>query len=413
VGDNADAGRGGAAVATYLAKRPFDNYRSSITDPDYFFGRQALLQKIQQYPLQVRILLGGRRTGKTSLLNAIRWQLLNSGQQIGNPYRVFPVLINLNQEQPQSLSALRHLIVIRSREAINEFQNYRLAKCRKSYRRLLQQISGAGVSIFGISLNFENPDTSAELSHEAFRQELLKIIRMLKKQNLSGLCLLIDGAEFIVKQNWSNDAWSYFRGLKDTDTALKSFLGLILSGYRNLKDYQQQVGSPLLNIAELEWLGALGQEATQKLIEQRMQADKIALSVVEIEFLMTWAGCHPYLTQQMLNMIFDDKKAQQDYSLDSTIVHLLRQHDRDFSGWWDESSKSYGFSPSEQTVYKALRQLRESHIKEIAHKADLSFGETADALEVLVGTGIVLRVSEENYRVGAKLFEEWLLREST
>lgn len=411
MGDNANARRRGTTVATYLAERPFDNFKSSITEPGHFFGRKILLHKIQQYPLQVRILLGGRRTGKTSLLNAIRWQLLASGQRPDNPYKVFPILINLNQEQPQSLANLRYLIVIRSREAINEFQNQRLATCKSSYRRLLQQISGAGVSLFGISLNFSNPSISRELTHEEFRQEILQIMRILKKQNLSGLCLLFDGAEFIVKQDWSNDAWSYFRGLKDTDTALKSFLGLILSGYRSLKDYQQQVGSPLLNIAEIEWLGALEEEATYQLIDHRIQQEKVSFLKSDIDLVMTWAGCHPYLTQQMLNTMFDSRSASTAVSSDTFISQLLRQHDKDFSGWWDESQKTYGFSHAEQTVYRTLIGQREGSIDTVAQLAGLSFGETADALEVLVGTGIVQQSGDEEYKLGAKLFEEWLHRE--
>ena len=398
-------------MATYLAERPFDNFRSSITEPDYFFGRTVLLYKIQQYPLQVRILLGGRRTGKTSLLNAIRWQLLASGQRSDNPYKVFPVLINLNQEQPQSLANLRHLIALRSREAINEVQNQRLATCKSSYRRLLQQISGAGVSLFGISLNFSNPNISRELTHEEFRQELLQVMRILKKQNLSGLCLLFDGADFIVKQDWSNDAWSYFRGLKDTDTALKSFLGLILSGYRNLKDYQQQVGSPLLNIAEIEWLGTLEKEATYQLIKHRIQQERVSLLKSDIDLVMTWAGCHPYLTQQMLNIMFESKNVSTTAASDTFINQLLRQHDKDFSGWWDESQKTYGFSHAEQEVYRTLVELREGSIDAVAQLAGLSFGETADALEVLVGTGIVQQAGDEEYALGAKMFEKWLQRE--
>ncbi len=60
-----------------LVERPFDNFRVAITDPSHFFGRRQLLDTMLKSPFQVRILLAGRRMGKTSALRAIEWNLLN------------------------------------------------------------------------------------------------------------------------------------------------------------------------------------------------------------------------------------------------------------------------------------------------------------------------------------------------
>jgi hypothetical protein len=63
-------------VANPLVERPFDNFRVAITDPLFFHGREDLIDSIKRSPFQVRIFLGGRRIGKTSLLRAIEWSLL-------------------------------------------------------------------------------------------------------------------------------------------------------------------------------------------------------------------------------------------------------------------------------------------------------------------------------------------------
>ncbi|NEO88487.1 MAG: ATP-binding protein [Spirulina sp. SIO3F2] len=393
-----------------LTQRPFDNFRSSVTNPDYFFGRQSLLQKICHYPLQVRILLGGRRAGKTSVLKMVQYQLLNSTQEFN---KVFPIFIDLNQEQPQSLAALRYLIITRAKEEFNMLSNSNLAFYQKAYKKLLGQITGAGVSVFGISLTVQNPDADRELTHEDFRQALLNFIKALRKKGFSGLCLMFDNADFIVKQDWSNDAWSYFRGLKDTDTAIKPFLGLILSGYRNLKDYQQQVGSPLLNIAEIDWVGVLEEKAAHTLIEQRCKDEHLELIPEEIGWVKELSGLHPYLTQQVVNILFDQLVAGKQCLKNQLLYSLVRQFDRDFSSWWDENLKSYGFSQSEQTVYKTLMEIRSGGIEIISQASDLSFGEVADILEVLVGTGVIRQYEEEEYKIGSKLFEEWVTRESS
>ena len=85
----------------FVAERPFDNYRVAITDPSHFFGRSQLINTMLKSPFQVRILLGGRRLGKTSALRAVEWNLLNPSSNY--PRRAFPVLINLQLEQPKDL----------------------------------------------------------------------------------------------------------------------------------------------------------------------------------------------------------------------------------------------------------------------------------------------------------------------
>jgi hypothetical protein len=75
-------------MQNFPLERPFDNFRVAITDPSHFFGRSELLNTMLRSPFQVRILLAGRRLGKTSALRAVEWNLLNPNT--GNPRRAFP-----------------------------------------------------------------------------------------------------------------------------------------------------------------------------------------------------------------------------------------------------------------------------------------------------------------------------------
>jgi AAA+ ATPase superfamily predicted ATPase len=52
-------------MAGSLRERPFDNFRVAITDPDFFVGRSQILELLRRSPFEVRVLLGGRRLGKT------------------------------------------------------------------------------------------------------------------------------------------------------------------------------------------------------------------------------------------------------------------------------------------------------------------------------------------------------------
>jgi Sugar-specific transcriptional regulator TrmB len=388
------------------------DFRLPIDESRYFFGRSNLLSEIERSPFRVRIFLGGRRLGKTSTLNAVKRTLLGVGK---DDRQAFPVLFNLQQERPKSLEQFRYLLIARLQEAFTEYQSGREADWQKTYRRFLRQIPGGSIDLgmpkFGLKLNVTNPDCDRTLIHEDFRQDLLKIIKQLQQKQFTGVCFLLDGSEFIVSQDWANDAWSYLRALKDTDTAIKPFVGFILSGYRDLKDYQQTVGSPLLNIAEVEWLGTLNESETRSLIAYRSQEEKISLTESEVDRLIEWAGCHPYLTQQLLNEIFDDRHQNKSQSPESFMLHVIRQHDRDFSAWWDEDKRTYGFGKAEQAVYLALLDRREGTAETLAQQTNLSFGEVADSLEVLAGTGVIQNVEGDRYKLGAKLFEQWVVKE--
>jgi len=444
-------------VANPLEQRPFDNFRVAITDPFYFLGRSELLEKVQRSPFQVHILLGGRRIGKTSILRAIEWSLLNGSQaahparqdeqqatdqnleeprsgwfkqlfsklvssqsklepSINEGSRAFPVFINLQVEQPKDLDCLRYLFITRLREAMARWRQVPGAGLREMYRQFLTQIVGGEVTLnfltaINVKLNVTNPDHEQRLTHNDFRQALLKTIKELQDWHFEGACFLLDGAEFIVNQAWANDAWSYLRGLKDTDTAIKPFVGFFLSGYRSLKEYQQAVGSPLLNIAQVDWLTALASSETRELIAQRSENEKLQLSEAQIKLVLEWAGCHPYLTQQLLNILFDDICQGKSRSLESLKHELLRQHDRDFSAWWSDGERPYSFSNAERAVYQALIVHREGTAESLAQQAHLSYGEVADSLDVLTGTGAILKTNDEQYAIGTRIFEEWVLQQ--
>ena len=392
----------------FVGERPFDNYRVAITEPSHFFGRSQLINTMLKSPFQVRILLGGRRLGKTSALRAVEWNLLNPNTKYLR--RAFPVLINLQLEQPKDLDNLRYLLIARLREAIESWRKVPVTEICQMYREFLTQIQSAEIAVnfltqSGIKFNTNDSDSEKRLNNDSFRSAFLKTTEELRQIKFQGVCFLIDGAEYIVRQNWATDAWSYLRGLKDTDIAIKSALGLLLSGYRDLKEYQQRVGSPLLNIAEIEWLATLSDEDTKKLICDRAEKENISLSENKIVEIIELSGCHPYLTQQLLNMNFD---SQQQESKGNLINKLLQHHDKDFSSWWNAEHLSGCFSEDERKIYSALIEKRQATPQDLANYTNFSRVKTSEALEVIAGTGVIRSLDDEYYILGSCLFKKWV-----
>jgi hypothetical protein len=402
-------------MAGTLKDRPFDNFKAAITDPSYFFGRIELIETVRQSPFRVRILLGGRRIGKTSTLRALEWNLLQEPSS-GKPRRAFPVFISLQYRQPKDLDNLRYIMIAELRDAIERWRKVPGAALREKYRSYLRQIGSGELTVsfltaINAKINLKNPESERRLIHDDFRQALLKTNDELQKWNFEGVCFLLDEAEFIVRQTaWADDAGGYFRGLKDNDTALSPFFGLLLSGYRDLKKYQQKVGSPLLNIAKVEWLNVLTDADTRQLIDHRSCEEEVSLNKVTSK-IIEWAGNHPYLTQQILNVLCDNHQTKKIDKWDSLLYYLIRQHDPDFDHWWNQDQQFDGFSQPERSVYHALVQHKQGSAESLAPLTSLSEGEVADALEVLAGTGVIRQLNEEDYVLGAGLFEQWVIRQ--
>jgi hypothetical protein len=117
----------------------------------------------------------------------------------------------------KDLDNLRYLLIARLREAMEGWRQVPLAEIRQMYRQFLGKITGGEVTLkflsqLDIKLNFTNTDTKKRLNNDNFRLAFLKTTEELRKLNFQGVYFLFDGAEFIVKQPWANDAWAYLRG---------------------------------------------------------------------------------------------------------------------------------------------------------------------------------------------------------
>lgn len=237
---------------------------------------------------------------------------------------------------------------------------------------------------------------------------VLRTFEELQPWHFDGVCFLIDEAEYVIRQGWANNAWPYFRSLKSSNTALGPLMGMVLSGYRDLKNYRQPVGSPLNN-AHVVWLSPFSTDESAVLVEKRSARERAHVADADCGELLTWAGAHPFLTQQLLNALFDRRAADRAMTVDQTALPLVRALGAHFANWWNEDGTSDGFGDHERAVYRALIQHREADSRTLAQEANLPEGRVDDALEILVGTGVARRVSSEQVAIGSHLFERWVL----
>lgn len=395
-------------MAETTRPRPFDGFKIAITDPTYFVGRTNLVETLHRSPFEVHILLGGNRLGKTSTLRAIEWTLLDSQSSVQN--RAFPVYINLHKVQPKDSDSFRYILISSLRESMIRWQRSPWEGIRKTYHRFLSEIVDADANLWFLKLKINNPERDRQLDQHHFEEELKQAINEVVDHKFGGICFLLDEAEFMVKSPWGNDACSYFRALKDSDAAIEPFLGLLFSGYRGVKEYQQRVGSPLYNIASVMWLNSLTEAEVKELVAIRSDEEKITLPKSEIDFIWKIGGGHPHLTQQTLNLLLDYQKSKMPVSHQLLTFQLLQKYDHDFSRWWNkDNTGSNGFGADERQVYSELITRKEGTFESISKSSSLPPLRVLDSLQVLAGTGVIRCIGDQTYALGSELFEKWVV----
>lgn len=389
-----------------IRTRPYDNFRLEITEPEHFFGRKILLENVRLSPFEVRILLGGSRIGKSSTLLALASSLLDPHNQ----RQALPVFLRLQLEQPNSFENFLYLLATRFEETALQ-RNVPAQALREKLRLLFKKtlVEGHLKAAF-VDLKFENPERERKLEGGAFRDKIHAIIEDLKPNGFEGVCFLLDGVEFVVRSDWTDSAWNYLRSLKE-DFSSKSGIGLILSGYKDPKSYQQKVGSPLGDIADIIWLTALDEADAKALLDYRLASENISLDEEDCAAVLSLSGNHPYLLQQTLNAVFDDRLTGGRCSPDDLIPQLIDRHHLDFIRWWNPDGQFDGFGHAEHSVYRALLDCHKRRFDELVGAADLrTRHEVLKALKVLAGTGVIQELSDRYFAIGAKLFEHWFKR---
>lgn len=395
------------------APRRFDNFRLPITEERYFVGQENLLGVMRRSPFQVRFLFGGRRTGKSSALRAVERRLLRT--LTGGPYSAFPVFVDLQLYQPASLGQLRFLLSTQLRVAMRVWGRIRKPRRPLVYERFLQGMIRRELDVVigvpPISVTLKSPlKRGREIRHEEFFSNLVYQIARLRRNGFRGVCFLLDEADFIVQKDWSSDSWSYFRGLKE-NTTLRSSFGLLLSGFRTVRDFQQKKASPLYNIAAPdEWMSPLQESEIRSLIVTRCEDEGVLLSSIDRAVTSEWGGGHRYLTQQVLNVILDARGTKSSVRTDDLMLDLSRRLSRDFVGLWNVEQRPDGFGDVERELYCALVECREATEMDLTRSSVRRPRQIEDALEILVGAGVVQKADDGKYRVGARLFEEWVRR---
>jgi AAA-like domain len=259
-------------------------HTSMVRDPDLFFGRQEILRRFYAVirDQQCLSLVGSRRIGKSSLLNALRSKELQ--KRFGYDLDRYVLAYIDTGAQPL-----------------------------KSYEDLLE--------FLGMQLVAQNQDRLASLSTQPKRDasQFSQFLETIKNLGLYPV-LLLDEFENIAAAPQFDISFFFFlraqanMGMISYITASKDTLDKVC--------HADLVGSPFFNIFTTLHLGALSNEEALELITLPSQKSGQPFSSVEVTWVQDIAGRHPFFIQRACHFLFEAKVMQKHNVLE---LHKIEQ----------------------------------------------------------------------------------------
>lgn len=357
-----------------------------VEDPRMFFGREqvldAIIEKRAKSPHgSSTIVIGGRKIGKTSLLKQIEGRIL---AQPACTYgtNLVPVYLTLQGfEKLEPTGFYSHIVAL-------------IVKCvQKQY---------------GVQVNNLSPSNG----HDAYQHFCVQLGNVLdccaETVGTVRFVILLDEADRLLRQTWTNDVISNLRHLINT-SYLKDYVILVITGFRELHDFtlKEIDGSPLGSDVRWTALGVLSKDELQALvsipIDGKIQPDAI-------EQVYSVSGGHAWVAQYLMHESFQLASEQ-----------ITAEHIRQASNKFNEEIKVFDswykkFNPLDQQVYRTVAYAQGPLlVREVQEKIDKGneHGTVKDSLDFLSYAGVVAKnkdaKNEDRYCVSVQLFRDWFL----
>lgn len=303
------------------------NFIWPVTDPKMFFGRQELLQRLEDgltaAPPRSLALYGGRRTGKTSLLRMLERKL--KGRVAGGWQSVVvPVYLDLQGEQPSSPADFFQ----RVRHHLQKWQEVVVGQTE-----LLPPVDG------------HNPAMSFAATFSQLYQRARPTLGSIR------LALLIDESDRIQRAEWAHDLDDYLRFLLANHPVTRGHVGLILAGSVGLyiDMAAKQNGSPLRNVLNGEIILPPCPPAEMLRLINEPANGRFPKDVANE--VIRQAGGHLFLGQFLLHGLWERNPENMSVAIVRELAAVFEiEKGRDFESW-QQAIGDVG-----QRTYATLRQ---------------------------------------------------------
>ena len=346
------------------------NYNLPVSDHK-FCGREEdiefLIERLAAPYGDSFALIGGRRIGKTSLLEVLEKKLST-----------------YDSDQNQCIKTL--LLDLNKIHASSEFE-------------FLQIVVKEILIRFDSRLSLES-DGAVGYWLERFLVHWNKL-EVEQNGRLIRFVLLLDHCDRIIDQDWVHSLYAVLRGLLES-SGTRDLFKLVMAGSQRFLVEVQQAGSPLRDILEHYYLSSLSYEATYALVS-RVKLHPTNSRIARAVYIE--GGGHPFLLQYLMHNLWG--KDINSLSVEDVVEVGFRfsQFRQDFEKWWlqwDRMTRKVYVLLAETKNELSERQIR-------IYFRENNPSNILQILNILVCYGVIWRNNSNSFQVGAAMFQRWLI----
>ncbi len=350
------------------------------TTQKMFSGREddldILAHQLTTTPGNSFLLVGGRRMGKTSLLEALE-QVLKTKKNIQSLIPV-PITLDLMGANIDSLASFFYTLCEASEGIVEKMLP------KEIYISYHSHENKSPLQIFQLALENWN---------ELFKDEYRRRLRLI---------LLLDECEEILGHQWSLSVLGALRSLL-IGQKTRDILKVVMAGSHHLLTQTKQRGSPLWPILTPHKLKVLSFQETSELITKPA---KVNISTQTIQAIVSQSGGHAFLTQYIMYHLWERGIENATPELVEHIATIFPGQPSDFRDWFN------CFGSTGRMVYNALVRssgsVQEETIIRTIRAVPL---EVVDALDMLCYHGLILKeANRATYQVTSEMFRSWFIK---
>jgi hypothetical protein len=348
---------------------------------------ETIAHDLTNYGGHSHIVIGGRRFGKSSFLEALQYLLFRQiDQKKEGDWCVFPVLINLQRLIKHSPEGVFGLIVNTLYQCFDPLRSNKLSEVRFDLN--LQQTR----------LQTFDQQKQKECTLDEFSGILDEFLELFNNSyGLLRLVFLLDEIEVGLDKAWTEIFFSQFRSLIYQGN-LSNYVRCVIAGSSRVIDVREQ-GSPLLNMLNINYLAALKKEDIVQIINW---TENVSSSVSKT--VLEQCGGHPFIAQYLMYHIWEMSPSKATVqSVMGLVNKFIHEREADLEQW------NVDIDESGQRTYRILAGstmwLTETQIWQRINMPDPKVGH---GLTCLCYHGLAIHNGTwSKYRLSGQLFKGW------
>lgn len=373
----------------------------------YFIDRQNELKKLQVLLMGASkgtinnvILLGLRRTGKSSLLVNVREALLKKNQSVVMIFDVY----GISTKERFAKTFIDAILSSYVEQTGDPAYKQRLRKViAQGYDALASRVSEFGVEVSEF-VKFHAKLQESKVNEDELLEHALKYAENLGKDKEISFIIMIDEFQELLK--WGDPFLKMLRRLVQS----QSHVSYVISGSAPtiMKNMVSDSKSPFYKQLTEIPISTLDKQSVTSFVKKRLQAVKITIDPNALEKVYYLSrGFADYVQRLGLSLYLlcldGGKKHLKEEDVDKAYSEMIDQLDADFSGQFESHSDL------EREILIALANSIDTPtaIGIEIRKSRTTIPKTMDRL---VNADIVEKYGTGKYRIADSVFSEWILR---